>query len=194
MRSKTISVKRLIVTGASGVGKTTLVEKLAPLLHLQIIPELGRKLCRELGYNYIGEIPDQEAFKWQVLKAQIEEESKQSICGFISDRSTLDCWVLWQRWNICQAMSYDTERYYEECRQHARLYTHIVVVPPMFEPVDDGFRWTDKDYQRQIDRLIRMTLYDWNLLERTLLLRSLDPGERIEEIVRGLGSIGLQLP
>jgi len=184
------SQRRVIITGASGVGKTTLVEKLAPIFDLHIIPELGRKLCEELGYSYIGEIPDQEAFKWQVLKAQIEEECMHAEAGFMSDRSTLDCWVLWQRWNICQAMSYDTEKYYQQSRTHADLYTHIVVVPPMFDPVDDGFRWTDKDYQKQIDRLIRMTLYDWGLLDRTLFVQSLDAADRVREITRWLAATG----
>ncbi|MBS2011014.1 MAG: AAA family ATPase, partial [Cyanobacteria bacterium SZAS TMP-1] len=46
--------KRIIVVGASGVGKTTLVEALAPLLNLPVIPELGRKLCLDMGYQRIG--------------------------------------------------------------------------------------------------------------------------------------------
>ena len=78
--------------GASGVGKTTLVEALTPLLALPVIPELGRKLCLEMGYQYPGEIPDQELFKNQVLKAQITEEN--NLGSFIADRSTLDAWVL----------------------------------------------------------------------------------------------------
>jgi hypothetical protein len=63
--------------------------------------------------------------------------------SFVADRSTLDAWVLWQRWNICQAMTYDSERYYNEARQQSTLYTDIIYIPPMFPPSDDGFRWTD---------------------------------------------------
>ncbi len=165
--------------GASGVGKTTLVEALTPLLALPVIPELGRKLCLEMGYQYPGEIPDQELFKNQVLKAQITEEN--NLGSFIADRSTLDAWVLWQRWNICQAMTYDSERYYNEARQQSTLYTDIIYIPPMFPPSDDGFRWTDPDYQKQIDRLVRMTLFDWQLLDRTLTLQSLAHQERLKE-------------
>lgn len=174
------SKRRIIAIGASGVGKTTLVGSLAPLLSLNIIPELGRKLCHDMGFERIGEIPDQEGFKRRVLEAQIEEEER--LGSFLSDRSTIDCWVLWQRWNICQAMTYDTEAYYEKARKQSERYSHIIYIPPMFEAEEDGFRWTDKDYQSQIDRLVRMTLYEWDLLDRTYEVKSDNKEERLEEI------------
>jgi nicotinamide riboside kinase len=177
---------RIIITGASGVGKTTLAEKLASRLQLQIIPELGRQLCEEMGFKYIGEIPDQERFKQRVLDAQIDAESKLHNPGFIADRSTIDCWVLWQRWNLCEAMSYTTEAYYEKSLQQAKNYSKIIYIPPKFDPPEDGFRWTDKHYQKQIDRLIRMTLYEWNLLEQTLFLQSVDIDDRVEESMNWL--------
>lgn len=152
---------------------------LAPLLSLSVIPELARKICHDLGYQRIGDIPEQEAFKWKVLDAQIAAENQAE--SFISDRSSLDAWVLWQRWNLCDAMSYDTERYYESARQQAQKYTHVIYVPPMFEPVEDGFRWTDKDYQKQIDRLVRMTIFEWNLSARTYVVQSTDNESRLKE-------------
>jgi hypothetical protein len=157
------------------------VEELAPLLSLPIIPELARQMCESLGYKYIGEIPEQEEFKRKVLAAQIDSESRAK--SFISDRSTIDSWVLWQRWNICQAMSYDTEDYYNQARLQAQSYTHVILIPPMFDPVDDGFRWTDKDYQKQIDRLVRMTLYEWNLLNRTYVISSETTQARLAEVI-----------
>lgn len=176
--------KRIIITGASGVGKTTLVELLAPLLSLPVIPELARDMCTALGCRTIGEIRDQEGFKRQVLQKQSEEEFR--LGRFISDRSAIDCWVLWQRWNICQAMSYDTESYYESARKQAGGYSEIIYLPPMFAPVDDGFRWTDRDYQRQVDRLVRMTLYDWDLWGRTYVVQSSKTEERVKEVIEWL--------
>ena len=176
--------KRIIVTGASGVGKTTLVEKLAPLLSLPVIPELGRKICLDLGYQKIGDIPDQEDFKRQVLTAQ--QAAEDALASFISDRSTIDCWVLWQRWNICQAMSYDTETYYNQAKAQADKYTHIIYVPPMFPMQEDGFRWTDPDYQKQIDRLVRMTINEWQLSEITYVIQSADNDSRVQEILNWL--------
>ncbi len=162
------------------------MEKLAPLLNVEVIPELGRKICEQLGYKFIGEIPDQEGFKVNVLNAQISAEKALGEKGFVADRSTVDCWVLWQRWNICKAMTYTTEEYYTKSLAQAAFYTHVVYVPPMFEPVEDGFRWADVDYQRQIDRLTRMTLYEWNLLDRTLFIKSLETESRVREVVNWL--------
>lgn len=180
------SNKRIIVTGASGVGKTTLVEMLAPLLSLSVIPELGRKICQDLGYQKIGNIPDQEGFKRKVLAAQIEAEEKAG--SFISDRSTIDCWALWQRWNICQAMTFDTESYYEQARDQSKTYTHIIYIAPMFAPVEDGFRWTETDYQRQIDRLVRTTIFDWQLSDITYVVQSSDSESRRTEILSWLNA------
>ena len=161
-------MKRIIITGASGVGKTTLVEALAPLLSLKIIPELGREICHQMGYQKIGDIPDQEAFKRAVLDAQVNQE--EALQQFISDRSAIDCWVLWQRWNLCAAMTYDSESYYEKAREQSQKYTHILYVQPVFPIAEDGFRWTEPDYIKQVDRLVRMTLYDFDLWKKTLTI------------------------
>ena len=166
------------------MGKTTLVEQLSPRLGLPTIPELAREICRELGYQRIGEIPDQEGFKRRVLDCQIELEDK--LGSFISDRSTIDCWVLWQRWNLCSAMTYDSESYYGQARKQSERYTHVIYLPPMFPPPEDGFRWTEVDYQRQIDRLVRMTLYDWGLLERSYVVQSEGPERRLDEVMKWL--------
>lgn len=179
-------MKRIIITGASGVGKTTLVEALAPLLSLPRIDELGRRICHQMGYQRIGDIPDQEGFKNAVLDAQIAEENR--LGDFISDRSTIDCWVLWQRWNLCSAMTYDSEAYYTRAREQAQKYSHVVYVQPTFTATDDGFRWTDPDYQKQIDRLVRSTLYDFELLDRTLTISMESLDERKSAIVQWLES------
>lgn len=143
-----------------------------------------------MGYKRIGDIPDQEDFKRKVLTAQIAEEER--LGSFIADRSTIDCWVLWQRWNVCQAMTYDTEAYYKEARAQAEKYSHLIYVPPMFAPPEDGFRWTDTDYQQQIDRLVRMTLYEWNLLDQTFTVSATSPDERLRQAAAWLEARGVK--
>ncbi len=154
---------------------------LAPLLSLPVIPEIARELCVTMGYKYPGEIPDQESFKKQVLETQIQAENSNK--SFLSDRSSIDSWALWQRWHINNAMSYNTEAYYDLARAQAKTYTHIIYIPPMFPPVDDGFRWTDLDYQKQVDRLVRATLYDWDLLNKTYTVKTSNADERCQEIL-----------
>ena len=175
------SGKRIAITGASGVGKTTLAERLSVELDLPLIPEMARQLCQERGYSRIGDIRDQEGFKRQVLSGQMEAEEQHG--SFVSDRPAIDCWVLWQRWNICSAMTYDSESYYELCCSQATSYTHVIYIPPLFAAVDDAFRWTEADYQKQIDRIVRMTLFDFGLLERTWTIKTVSVEERAEEVV-----------
>lgn len=137
-----------------------------------------------MGYETVGQVADQLGFRRIVLEAQTKAEEEHQY--FVSDRSAIDCWVLWQRWNICEAMSYDTETYYDICRKQAEKYTHIIYVPPMFAPPEDGFRWTDLDYQKQIDRIVRMTLYEWNLWDKTYTVKSDVQHERAREVTQWL--------
>lgn len=173
-----------MLTGASGVGKTTLASSLAAELKLPLIPELARALCEERGFKRIGEIPDQEGFKRDVLLAQIQREA--SLTEFVADRGTIDSWVLWERWNICQAMTYVSEAFYRTCREEAQWYSHVIYIPPLFTPPEDDFRWTDADYLKQIDRMIRLTLYDFNLLEKTYTVSSAEPDSRLKEVTAWL--------
>jgi hypothetical protein len=56
----------------------------------------------------------------------------------------------------------------------------------MFPPVEDGFRWTEPDYQKQIDRLIRMTIFEWELSQATYVVQSSDNESRLEEVKKWL--------
>ncbi|MBX9724625.1 MAG: ATP-binding protein [Candidatus Obscuribacterales bacterium] len=171
---------KLTITGASGVGKTTLAKQLAADLNLPMVPELAREICTQMGYERIGMIPDQEGFKRQVLEAQFDAERKHP--SFIADRSAIDAWVLWQRWNICSAMTYDSESFYEKVLEHSKTYSHIVYIPPMIEPEEDEFRWTEPDYIKQIDRYTRMTLFDLKLWDKVLTVKADTPEQRVAEV------------
>ncbi len=179
-------VKKITITGSSGVGKTTLSKQIAQELDLPLIEETARVLCAEMGFARIGDIPEQEKFKHDVLIKQIESESKHE--SFVADRSAIDCWILWQRWNICTAMTFDTETLYTRVAAHADCYTHIIYIPPLFAPEDDGFRWVEPDYVKQIDRITRMTLYDLNLWGKTLTISKNTLEERISEVRNWLDS------
>lgn len=170
---------RITITGASSVGKTSLAELLSIELRLPLIPELARELCQQKGHQKIGTIPDQEGFKREVLEAQIARE--ESLGYFVADRSAFDTWVLWQRWNLCSAMTYDTEKIYDLAKAQSQKYTHIIYIPPLIAISEDDFRWTDRDYQKQVDRIIRTTLYDFNLLDRTHTIQSTELNERLHE-------------
>jgi len=173
---------RILVTGSGSVGKTTLVNALAPELSLQPIEEMARVLCRKLGYTKLGDVPEneQEQFKIKVLSEQIARENE--LQDFISDRGALDCWVLWQRWQLCKAMTFASEAYYKMALAQSKTYTHVILVPPLFEPVDDGFRWIDKDYLNQIHRMIELAIYDFKLQDKTYIIQEQSLEGRLLEI------------
>ncbi|MCW5824534.1 MAG: ATP-binding protein [Cyanobacteria bacterium TGS_CYA1] len=173
---------RILVTGSGSVGKTTLVSHLGPELSLCPIEEMARDLCTRLGYAQIGDISEneQEHFKIKVLSEQISRENE--LKDFITDRGALDCWVLWQRWQLCKAMTFTSEAYYKMARAQSQKYTHVILVPPLFEPVDDGFRWIDKDYLNQIHRMTELAIFDFGLQNKTYIIREQELDNRLVEI------------
>lgn len=178
------SKKRLVIIGSAGVGKTTLVNNLKKELGLKVIPELARDICQKLGYKNIYEIKDHDKFRLLVLKEQIKMEEQYK--GFISDRSTIDCWVHWVRWSWCSKKTFESETYFKLAFTQALKYSHIIYIPRLFKTKDDGFRWNDEDYQNQIDRLFREILLEWELIGRTYFVTSKDIKERTKEAVKYL--------
>ena len=176
------SSKRIVIIGSASVGKTTLLNALKKKIGLKAIPELAREICTKLGYKNIYEIKDQDKFRFLVLKEQIklEERYKQ----FLSDRSTIDCWVHWVRWSWGAKKTFESEKYYNLAYNQALKYSHIIYIPRLLKPKEDGFRWNDKDYQNQIDRLFIETLLGWGLIKRTIIIKSNNLNERVKEITK----------
>lgn len=175
------SYKRMVIIGAAGTGKTTLAKAICKKLKLQLIEEQARIICKKLGYKNIYEIKDQQRFRFQVLKDQIKLEEK--LKDFISDRSTIDCWVHWVRWNYETAKTFESEKYYKLAFSQALKYSKIIYIPRIIKPKNDGFRWNDNNYQNQIDRLFKDILFEWDLIKRTHIIRSSKLNERVKEVL-----------
>ena len=171
--------KRIIVIGSAGVGKTTLLNSIKNKLKLKVIPEQARIICKKLGYKNIYEIENPDTFRILTLKQQIKHEEKFK--QFISDRSTIDCWVHWVRWSWCEAKTFESEKYFKQSYRQALKYSHIIYIPRLFKPKEDGFRWNNEEYQNQIDRLFKQFLLDWELMNKTHIVRSTNLKERINE-------------
>lgn len=173
--------KRIVIIGSAGVGKTTLLSEIKKKTRLKVIEEQARVVCKKLGYKNIYEIKDPENFRLLTLKSQIRSEEKYN--NFISDRSTIDCWVHWVRWSWGKAKTFETEEYFRLAYNQALKYSHIIYIPRLIKPKEDGFRWNNKDYQNQIDRLIREALLEWQLMTRTHILKEKDEKLRVKEIM-----------
>lgn len=178
------SQKRIVIIGSAGVGKTTLLRKIKSHLNVKVIPELARTICKQLGYKSIYEIKEPDKFRLITLKEQIKTEER--LKQFISDRSTIDCWVHWVRWSWCNTKTFESEKYFKLAYNQALKYSHIIYVPRLFKPKEDGFRWNDEEYQSQIDRLFKQTLLEWNLMNRTHIVCSSDMKIRIHEVLDAL--------
>ena len=180
--------KRIVIIGSAGVGKTTLLKGLQNKVKLKVIPELARIVCRELGYKNIYEIEDPNKFRIETLKKQIKLEEKYK--SFISDRSTVDCWVHWMRWSWGRAKTYESEKYFKFTYNQALKYSHIIYIPRIgnIKAKNDGFRWNNEEYQNQMDRLFKECLLEWQLMHRTCIVEKERKKERIKEVLKFLNS------
>lgn len=158
---------RVAIVGAAGVGKTTLLSQLFENSAIQEdytkIPELVRVLCEQKGYESPYKIPADQVniFREELLDLQIAEENK---CDkFIVDRSCLDAWLYYMRWSWNTTDIEDTERFFRKAFTQTKKYDALIYLPISFEIEDDGFRWANKTYQKQMDRMFREYFRAWDL-------------------------------
>lgn len=183
--------KRVAIIGAACVGKTSLLESIFKSLENDNsdnayikIPEIARSLCKEQGYENIYEIKDADQFRIDVLNKQIDTEDESNT--FISDRSTIDCWVYYMRWSWNSKKVEATEEYYQKAKSQAQKYDKIIFIPKMFDAIEDDFRWANDVYQMQVERTFKSTLYEWELLDRTYTIKSSNLEERVAEVFQAL--------
>lgn len=174
------SPKRIVIIGSAGVGKTYLLNNIKSYTHLKVIKEQARVICQKMGYKNIYEIKDHDKFRFLVLKEQIKLEEKYK--EFISDRSCIDCWVHLVRWSWNTQKTFESENYFELVYSQALKYSHIIYIPRLFKTKEDGFRWNNEDYQNQMDRLFREILLEWQLMNKTCIIKSTKLKDRINEI------------
>lgn len=176
--------KRIVIVGSAGVGKTTLARNLKNKLHIRFISEQARTICEKLGYKSIYEIKDPNSFRIEVLKSQIKLE--ENLKSFLTDRGAIDCWIHWLRWSAARAMSCETEKYFQLAYSQSLKYSHIIYIPyiaGLNTKVDDGFRWNNEEYQNQVDRLFKQTLLEWQLMNKTYIVKSKNLKDRIKEVL-----------
>lgn len=174
--------KRIVLIGAAGVGKTTLVNVLleSELQGYELLPEMAKFLCEERAYASIYDIPNVDQFRFDVLNRQMELESKSA--KFIADRSVIDSWVYFDYWSSSNVDEAKAKEFLEQAQKHAKIYDQIIFVPKTFPTPEDGFRWANEEYQYEIEAKIKETLEDWGLKSRVSLLKAKSIEDRIKEL------------
>jgi predicted ATPase len=158
---------KLAIVGAAGVGKTTLINELFELDLISDkytkIPEVVRTLCDERNYKSPYDIPADQVhqFREDVLDKQIALENAQE--DFIVDRSCLDAWLYYMRWSWNSVDVEVAENFCRKAFSQTKKYDALIYVPISFELEDDGFRWNNKTYQKQMDRMFREYFRAWDL-------------------------------
>lgn len=146
---------KIVITGAQGVGKTTLAEQInKDFPDLKILPEAAR-LAKEAGLN-LDQTATPETELWLIEK-QIELETSHN--KWVADRCGID--LLAYIHHLFSEESKLIEFATEALVPRFGDYDLVLYLPSgQFEIEDDGVRTTDKEFQKAIDKLVR------NILEK----------------------------
>ena len=141
---------KIAITGAQGVGKTTLAEQInKELFDFEILPEAAR-LAKEAGYS-LDETATIETEHWLIVK-QIELEGKEG--KWVADRCGIDLLAYIE--HLFPEENSLIEFAAETLVPGFGKYDLVIYLPSgEFDIEDDGVRTTDVEFQRNIDERIR---------------------------------------
>lgn len=151
---------KIAISGAHGVGKTTLAKTLAKMLDLPLLKETAREVAQEYGFVNTEQIRGADNFMKSLFQnAVFTRQARKELMyqyGFVGDRSVIDC--------IAYSYLYGMPEYFLQALQkaaleHSNIYSLIVYCPISAASIEaDGFRLVDKGSQEAIDRRIQTLL------------------------------------
>jgi len=180
---------RIAFSGASGTGKTTLINHFSKALNLPINPVGARSVAAELGFAspYDVDKAGQRAhFQQLLLMKKLQWEA--STDAFITDRTSLD--------NITYAALHDVHSVTASQLSAARLgmkrYTHVFFCPmsAVFNPGDDAARVKDRTYHELYEVLLRGLLQQIDGQRNQHIVYESDSNRRIALVRRVLDASG----
>lgn len=135
--------KRILITGAQGTGKTTLLNawvKRNP--KWRGLPEVAR-LAKEAGLP-LDQGASMATQLW-ILNQQLCFE-RHIPAPWVADRGLVDVWVYAK---VLKLQQKDIDHLERQIRQYWK-YSFTVLLPPEFAIIPDGVRSTDIDFQNQL--------------------------------------------
>lgn len=144
---------KIAITGAQGVGKTTLAQQInKDFPDFKILPEAAR-LAKEAGHN-LDESSTTETELWLIAK-QIELESAES--KWVADRCAID--LLAYIHHLFAEETALLEFATKTLASRFNNYDLVLYLPSgQFAIEEDGVRNTDLKFQQEIDKKIRHIL------------------------------------
>lgn len=178
---------RIAISGAHGVGKSTLAVLLSTELQLPRIDEVARKVAVEMEISprqiRKTDMATRRRFQAEILKRQLLEEFRYQATGFVSDRSVLDviAYTIWYKIPDAKELQKNAVEYAK------RNYDVIFYIPPSYMQLeDDGFRFIDQKSQEEIDKLLCGM---FKKLPNMMIIKGQTPGERLGEALTWVGAL-----
>ena len=143
---------KVALVGTHGVNKTTIAYELAGVLKRKgQTVELLTEIARECPFP-LNEQATREAYQWIIARqVQLEIEKSPRADVLVCDRSVLDNFAYYARRYGTKGEEAEALGMY--CRSWMRTYDLLVRLPVTQTLAPDGFRSTDAEFQREIDRL-----------------------------------------
>ncbi|MFH1650283.1 MAG: AAA family ATPase [Candidatus Woesearchaeota archaeon] len=177
---------RVAVSGGLAVGKTTLIQFLAPHLRdYAVVPDYVDVVLEEEGFASPRQLTDESArrIRWSALERKIADEKANE--DFLSDKSVIDYFAYTLIWWRLQNEE-EINRWREKIVAHASVYEKVVI-PPLgrFPVVDNGKRTTSLNHQFRVHALIKGIYTELGITWQEYSLNLSDSPEKV------LGDLGL---
>src|ERR1700677_2897910 len=162
---------RIAITGAHGVGKSTLAAELAGALRLPELPTPGRTLAaRGLPVNEAATVSSQ-IVAW-LLQFRLEREQP----AWVASRSLIDVWGYTVQAAARRKLDAVEAALFEELEQAMPLaltgaYDALIYVPPLIALKADDVRPAGQAFQNATDEAIIGALERWNVAHVRLDVR-----------------------
>ncbi len=159
---------RVALTGAHGVGKSTLAEEMSGVLDVPVLSTPGRTLAAQgLPVN------DQATVTSQTLAWLLQFRFERELDMWVAPRTLIDVWAYTLQSAARQEMSALEDGLLAELRRATPLavagrYDELIYIPPRIALQADGVRPTDEEFQRETDEAILTALAEWRIAHTIL--------------------------